>query len=94
MDLSVEEAARNLDIAPGSLRNIESGQPRAVVSLRLAHRAARFYKLPVEELVDTKTEAPEPSPKRERKGEPLAPPKRETKDNKAPKRMHDAAVAS
>lgn len=94
MDLSVEVAADQLRIAPGSLRNIESGQPRAVVSLHLAYRAARLYGLALEDLVATTTENPEPSkqPKQEPKREPLAPPKRQDRE-KGPRRVQDKAVA-
>jgi hypothetical protein len=51
MDLSVEHVAPNLRIATGTLRNIEANQPRAMVSDRLARRAARFFNVSVDELV-------------------------------------------
>lgn len=90
LDLSVEEAAAKLKIAAGSLRNIESEQPRATVSERLAHRAGRLYEVPVADLLrssagsEGRPDEPPQQPK-----SPKAPPRRQTK--KAPRRARDAA---
>lgn len=56
-DLSSKEAATCLSLKQRSLLNIESDQERAVVSERLARRAARFYGVPFETLVDGPGEA-------------------------------------
>lgn len=74
LDISVEAAAEALDIQPGSLRNIESEQPRAMVSERLAYRAERFYKVPIAHLVDAE-QIPDKPPKQP-KAPPKPPPKR------------------
>lgn len=50
-DLSSAEAASCLRLTQKSLLNIETNQERAVVSERLARRAARFYHVPLEDLV-------------------------------------------
>lgn len=51
-DLSSKEAAACLMIKRQSLLNIETDQPTAPVSERLARRAARFYGVPLGDLVD------------------------------------------
>lgn len=87
LDLSVEEAAAALKIAAGSLRNIESEQPRATVSERLAHRAERLYDVPVADLVRASSGSegrPDEPPKQPKP--PKAPPKRQSTVKKAPRR--------
>ena len=51
-DLDRDLVASALRINPKSLTNIESNQPRAVVSERLARRAARFFGVELAELVE------------------------------------------
>lgn len=43
LDLSVVELAPHVNLAAGSLKNIESNQPRAVVSRRLVLRAVEAF---------------------------------------------------
>lgn len=50
-DLSAEEAAVRLGIKPNPLRNIESNQARAAVSLALALRASQLYETSIRKLV-------------------------------------------
>lgn len=86
LDLSVEEAATALGIAAGTLRNIESGQPRANVSLRLAYRAQDLYGLPLDELASTSEGRPDEPPKTPKR-EPKAPARRQDSEKRpGPKR--------
>lgn len=101
LDLSVEDAAAALRIRPGSLRNIEGEQPRAVVSERLAYRAERLYHVAFDELVvDDRKNDPNPNPRtpthppRQPKG-PSGPPRRDDHEGerKSPPRDEHEAVA-
>lgn len=92
MCLDREPTAAGLDISPGHLKNIESSQPRAMVSERLALRAARFFGVPIRDLVhgatpdgvpDEPPTQPKPKPK---------PPKREEKAGKGPSRTAGRAA--
>lgn len=91
LDLSVDEAAAALDIQPGSLRNIETEQPRAMVSERLAYRAERLYEVPFRQLVNSSEGRPDEPPKQPKKD--VAPPKRQEKST-GPKRATDSGVAA
>lgn len=98
-DLHHKEAAAALQIAPKTLINIESNQPRANVSLHLVYRAAKLYGLPAATLVKDPVEGlseagtdegvPDTPPKQPTRSK--APPKRQEKAS--PKRVTDKAVA-
>jgi len=52
LDLHTDQVAPSLRISAGTLKNIESQQPRALVSNRLAKRAARYFNVDISELVE------------------------------------------
>lgn len=99
-DLSSKEAAKCLSLEQRSLLNIESGQPRAVVSERLARRAARFYGVPLETLVAGSGEGvPDEPPSKEQERETNTGPGRDGgsgtspgKGSKGPKRAKPVAA--
>lgn len=90
MGITSDQAAELLDIAGGSLRQIETSVKPA--SLALVYRAARLYRCDVADLIagnDGVPDEPPPQPK-----PPQAPARRQDKEGakKAPKRVQ--AVAS
>lgn len=85
MDLSPDEASGLLGISKGYLRNIEGEHDEP--SKRLIGRIARIYRLQREAFVK------KDEPKKEPRGEPTHPTKRQDKDTKAPKRATDRQVA-
>lgn len=94
MDLTSDQAAKPLRITGGFLRMIETN--KRPVSLRLAHRASRFYDVPVDELLADDEPKPQPDrPRPKPKVEPVGPPKRRNgnDDRRGPKRAADEAEA-
>lgn len=91
MDLTSDEAAGLLNIAGGALRQIEVGTKPA--SLALAYRAARLFKCPVGDLVDTGEGVPDEPPRKPRKN-PQPKQGRKDKEGTGPKRAHDSASAA
>lgn len=84
LDLSPDEAAGLLEISKGYLRNIENEYDEP--SRRLIGRIARVYRIPRDVFVKD-------DPKKDPRGEPTHPKKRQEKDSKSPKRAVDQAVA-
>jgi transcriptional regulator with XRE-family HTH domain len=96
MGLTSNQAAQLLDIAGGSLRQIETNVKPA--SLALAYRAERLYGVPVGDLLIDDENQPTPEPKREPaepKVEPVAPPRRRNgnSDRRGPRRNAAGAAA-
>jgi DNA-binding XRE family transcriptional regulator len=96
MDITSDQAAHLLNIQGGALRQIETNVKPA--SERLAMRAARLYKVPVEELLAA--DDPKPDPKKDKDPEPKVeptapPPRRNGRDNRrGPRRSADLKAAS
>lgn len=88
MDITSDQAAQLLGIKGGSLRQIETNLKP--VSLALAFRAERLYKVPVDDLIVDAEDKPKPPPKKaEPKIEKVAPDKRT--GGSGPRRAQDAA---
>jgi len=83
LDLDSTAAAEQLGIKRRSLLNIESNQQRAMVSQRLAHRAARLYGVEYSYLVDGGTVPDEP-PSKEQEQETNTGPGRDGGSGKGP----------
>lgn len=98
MDITSDQAAVLLNISGGALRQIENEVKP--VSLRLAYRAARLYKVDITSLVSEDDEpAPEPTPPAkpdpEPKIEPTHPPgRRNGRDGRTGPRRNDMQAAS
>lgn len=89
LDWHPDYAAGLLGISRGYLRNIENGSARP--AKRVVGRLSRVYGLPREAFVKKDDEQPEPE-KKEPRGEPTHPKRRDEKDRKAPPRVTEAVA--
>ncbi|SFE55548.1 DNA-binding transcriptional regulator, XRE-family HTH domain [Actinopolyspora alba] len=80
LDLSAADVAAQVRITEGAVRNVENGSTKA--SMRLLHRFARLYGVPVDELIaigsDEGPDRPPGHPPGPRRPEPSRPPRDET----------------
>lgn len=100
LDMDQHSAAEALEIAQGTLRNIET-TPSYLVSLRVIHRAARLYSTTAQWLQgkeddESPAPAPEPAtPARKPSGDPKGPtPRKDSKTNRTGPRRDDMQQAS
>lgn len=96
LDLRQGVAAAALDIAQGTLRNIETN-PGFYVSLRVIHRASRLYSRDAGWLQgkDDPEPAPKDEPRRQPSGDPKGPEPRKNghRDRKGPARTEMKAAS-
>lgn len=95
LDLSNAELAELVKISPDYLRNVICGADDP--GRRLIHRFSRVLGIPVGtiEAAGERTPQGDPSePPVQPPNAPKAPPSRQVKEKKAPRRAHDSAVAS